>query len=185
MPSITLKHGALAHISISTATATDIHALIALNTKWQKATLQDISNGYVGAAFSKDTFTELIHRRQVVVAYNGGTLAGYYLLNDYSKEGIIGRHAVIVQQLKNTGTIDNDLQIIPGAQAVVDEPYMSSGIRKMMLDKLAENIHGLYHYMFATIAKDNTRAFKAHTRDGWQIAGEEEQLYYVLYPVTL
>ena len=52
-----------------------------------------------------------------------------------------------------------------------------------MLKQLHENMIGKYDYLFATIAKDNPRAFTAHTRDGWRVIGEEETLFYVVFVV--
>ena len=52
-----------------------------------------------------------------------------------------------------------------------------------MLKKLVDNMKGKYDFLFATIAKDNPRAFKAHTRDGWTVVDEDKELFYVVYKV--
>lgn len=185
MPKFTLKDGSERNINIAAAGLEDIPALMSLNQQWQKSSLQDTGNGYVGAAFSNETFTELIKRRQVVVAYDGAILAGYYLLNDYSKEGIIGRHEDIVNELQASGVIAASLKIGIGAQTIVDTPYMGSGIGRAMLHELANAINGRFDELFGTIAKDNPRSLKAHTGMGFRIVGKEAGLYYVLYPLTL
>lgn len=184
MTTIRLKDNTSLEVVIENAVDTDARQLMQLNSKWQKATLgENISDGYVGALFSADTFLELIQRKQVVVARTDNNIIGYYLLNDFSKDGIIGRHEDMVAQLKSEEVIDHASRICVGAQAIVDRAYMGSGIRKLMLDKLVANMKHSYDYLFATIAKDNTRAYTAHTRDGWKVIGEEEQNYYVLYKV--
>lgn len=184
MPFIRLKDNTNLEVFIENAVVTDIEQLVLLNSKWQKTTLgNNIRDGYVGALFSAETFLELIQRKQVVVARSGEQIIGYYLLNNYSKDGIIGRHEDMVARLKDKRIIDPALRICVGAQTIVDTAYMGSGIRKLMLDKLVANMKDSYDYLFATIAKDNTRAYTAHTRDGWKVIGEEEQNYYVLYKV--
>jgi len=184
MPSIHIKDNTNLDVIIENALVSDIEQLVLLNSKWQKATLgENTRNGYLGALFSAETFLELVQRKQVVVARSDSNIIGYYLLNNFSKDGIIGRHEDIVARLKGERIIDRALKICVGAQAIVDAAYMGTGIRKLMLDKLVANMKGRYDYLFATIAKDNLRAYTAHTRDGWKVIGEEEQNYYVLYKV--
>jgi hypothetical protein len=126
---------------IRNASATDLQHLKSLNQKWQKSALDsNLQDGYIGAAFSDETFLELINRKQVVVAEAEQIIEGYYLLNDFSKDGVIGRHAEIVKQLKATKAIASDLIVIVGAQAVVDKGFMGSGILIKMLDLLVENV---------------------------------------------
>lgn len=137
----------------------------------------------MGAAFSNETFTELIHRNQITVTDFNNKIIGYYLLNNFSKDGIIGKHEDFVSMLKQKDKISKLLNICVGAQAVVDTEFMGSGIRSLMLDTLVGNMKGRYEYLFATIAKDNPRAFKAHTRDGWIVVDDEENLFYVIFKV--
>ena len=85
--------------------------------------------------------------------------------------------------MKQSGKIEQKKTVCVGAQAIVDVEFMGTGIRQLMLYKLIENMKGKFDYLFATIAKDNHRAFKAHTRDGWQILGEDDSLFYVVFKV--
>ena len=177
---VILKDNSTIDVNIRNANLHDIEGLLALNKKWQRADLKDTRDGYVGAKFSNLTFKELIEKRQVSCALWGNELIGYYLLNNVSKDGIIGTHHEIVDMLKDTGKIDRELNICVGAQAVVDTYYMGSGIRQLMLDNLKQNMSDRYHCLFATIAKDNPRAFTAHTRDGWIVVGSDNNVYHVL-----
>lgn len=184
MQQVTLKDGSVIDVEIREANDPDIENLMHLNQKWQKLVLgQDLKDGYVGAAFSKETFEHLIAQNQVIVSQQDETIIGYYLLNNFSKEGIIGTHEDIVNSLRANHKIDPGVSVCVGAQAVVDTAFMGSAIRYLMLMKLVEKMKGRYDYLFATIAKDNPRAFKAHTRDGWFIADENENLYFVLFKV--
>lgn len=184
MTTIILKDGTTINADIRDANQDDIPDLMKINHKWQKEVLgENTKNGFVGAAFSKGTFSELIRRRQVVIVRFGTAIIGYYLLNNFSKDGIIGKHEGFVNMLKKEGKIFRSEKVCVGAQAVVDSGFMGSGIRTLMLNKLVSNMKEKYSLLFATIAKDNPRAFKAHTRDGWDIVGEEEALYYVVYKV--
>lgn len=184
MTKITLKDNSTIDVTVRNATQNDIPNLMLLNQKWQKSVLgENIKDGFVGAAFSKETFAELIHRKQITVTDFDNKVIGYYLLNNFSKDGIIGRHEDFVTMLKQKDKISKSSNICVGAQAVVDTEFMGSGIRPLMLDTLVENMKGKYEYLFATIAKDNPRAFKAHTRDGWTVVDEEESMFYVVFKV--
>jgi hypothetical protein len=182
MTLVTLKDRSVIDVVIRSADQPDIANLSGLNKKWQKTALSgNIKDGYIGAAFSDVTFSELISRDQVIVAYFNDALIGYYLLNDFSKDGVIGRHAEIVAMLKKGGKIAAGAKICVGAQVVVDSAFMGSGVRWLMLSHLMKNVEGVYDYLFGTIAKDNHRGFTAHTRDGWKVIDEDEDLYCVLY----
>lgn len=184
MTKINLKDGSIIIVNVRNANQNDIPDLMRLNQKWQKAVLgENIKNGFVGAAFSKETFAELIRRSQIVIAEFENEIIAYYLLNDFSKDGVIGKHEDFVRLLKEEDKIIKSKKVCVGAQAVVDSRFMGSGIRVLMLDRLVNNVKGQYDLLFATIAKENPRAFKAHTRDGWTVVGEEETLYYVVYKV--
>lgn len=167
---------------IRNAAISDVEGLKLLNSKWQRTAVGDrIKDGFVGAAFSSETFQELISRKQIVVAVYGNIVVGYYLLNNYSQDGVIGQHKDMVKALQANGLLDTTARICTGAQAIVDSGYMGKGLRTAMLARLGENVKGRYDLLFATIAKDNPRALKAHTRDGWTSIGAEESLYYVVY----
>lgn len=184
MKTINLSNGNSITVLIRNANEKDIEQLMPLNQKWQKAALtQTLKNGYLGASFSQETFSELIAKNQVVLAEFDKNIIGYYLLNNVSKDGVIGMHAAIVTHLKSNGGIDEKLKVCVGAQAVVDKDFMGSGIRLFMLTKLVDNVRNSYDFLFSTIAKDNPRAYKAHTKDGWFVVDENETLFYVLYKV--
>lgn len=173
-------------MKIVTATSENITQLSALNQKWQKGKEATASgNGYVGALFSADTFAQLIDKKQVVIAMDEQILAGYYLVNNVSKNGVIGLHQDIVDRLRSRGTIAQHLRVAVGAQVIVDTPYMGTGLAKAMLLQLAENIRGRFDYMFGTIAKDNPRSLNAHKRIGIDIVGEDDHLYYILYHIPV
>ncbi len=177
--------GSIVGIIVRVALMTDLDSLLCLNEKWQKVNLSNLKDGYVGAVFAPTTFLELMDRKQVVVADLNGIIVGYYLLNNYSREGIIGKHELIVSKLRGEGLFGDNDQVCVGAQAVVDTDYMGKGIRQAMLTKLTDTVKNKYQFLFATIAKDNLRAYKAHTNDGWKVLGEDGQLYYVVYKIPL
>lgn len=186
MNKIELKDGTSVDIEVRSATKNDLVYLVQLNQKFQKSILGNkIQDGYVGAAFSTETFLELINRNQIVVTQFQQRLVGYYLLNNFSKDGVIGKHEDIVNELKSKQKIAKELSICVGAQAIVDNEFMGSGIRPLMLQRLAQNVQGKFDYLFATIAKDNPRAFKAHTRDGWEVVDEDNILYFVVYKLKM
>jgi hypothetical protein len=183
MKTVTLKDKTTIDVIVRNANEKDIYNLLFLNRKWQKVSLKSIKDGYIGAEFSESTFNKLIQMNQVSCAYLNDQIIGYYLLNNVSKDGIIGRHEDIVTKLKNNGKLPEQLKICVGAQAVVDTHFMGSGIRVLMLEDLNRNMKGKYEYLFATIAKDNPRAFSAHTRDGWVVIDEDESQFFVLFKV--
>lgn len=160
----------------------DLANLTHLNHKWQKSVVGENSkDGYLGAELSAATFLELIRKEQIIVAEVMNLVIGYYLLNNVSREGVIGLHLDIVKTLRANNIINPSLKIIVGAQAIVDKEFMGLGIRTRMLDALSKNVCSKFDLLFGTIAKDNPKAYAAHTKDGWIVVGEEPTLYYVVY----
>jgi hypothetical protein len=184
MPLISLRDNSEIDVEIRDAKISDVEGLMVLNKKWQKIALgEDIKDGYIGAAFTRETFLELIEKKQVSVTQFNNCIVGYYLLNNVSKDGIIGKHEDFVEEMRSKGVLNRTNNICVGAQAVVDSEFMGSPLRFMMLQNLINNVKSSYDHLFATIAKDNPRAHKAHTRDGWKVIGENEDLFFVVFEV--
>ncbi len=76
-----------------------------------------------------------------------------------------------------------DARVGLGAQALVDKDYQGQGLRTELLQLLLKQLLGQYDYIFSTISKENPRAFKAHSKDGWKVVLEDEQVYSVFLPV--
>lgn len=173
------------NIVVRNAIAADLESLVRINRKWQKPALAGaIANGYLGGTIPEEAFLQMMATEQLVIATNGADLAGYYLLNTISTDGVFSQHAGIVRELQSRGVLASSAVGV-GAQALVDSPYQGSGVRPLMLQRLVGNLTGRYRQLFSTIGKDNPRALGAHSRDGWRIVGEEVALYYVVYDLPL
>lgn len=164
--------------------ATDVPALVRLNQRWQRSQVATTQNGFLGAAFSPAIFAALAEIRQLVVAARGEEIVVYYLLNTVSTDGILATHQQAVAELRQQQQLTPTDLVGIGAQACIDQAYQGTGLRVVMLRQLLAQVTSRYDYLFATISKENSKAFRAHTRDGWQVRGENELVYYVVLPVA-
>ncbi|MFT4247791.1 MAG: hypothetical protein QM581_07100 [Pseudomonas sp.] len=162
---------------------TDIYNLISINHKWQRHLLNNNKNGFLSASFDFPTFDTLINNGEIVVAYNDLILAGYYLINNYSQDGVLKIHKQIVDSLKTKEVIPHNSKVGLGAQALVDIEYQGTGLRSLMLNELTLALKNKFDFLFSTISKENPRAFKGHTKDGWIVVEEDENVYSVILKV--
>ncbi len=49
-----------------------------------------------------------------------------------------------------------------------------------MLNELTKILSSKYDYLFSTVSKKNIRVFNAHTKDGWQVVGEDQDTSHVI-----
>jgi hypothetical protein len=176
-----LKNNAIIDVNLRSATIQDIDSLIYLNKKFHKSnpTIK-LENGYIGAIFPRKTFQELIQLDQIVIGESAHKIIGYYLVNTYSNEGVIGLQLEMVNTLKSSGILNKNDAVCHGAQVAIDDEFMGSGIRTLLFNELCSRMKINYQYLFGTVAKDNSRSLKTVTRDGYAIVGENSTLYYIL-----
>jgi hypothetical protein len=176
-----LKNNSIIDVDLRSATKKDIDQLIYLNEKFHKSNpLIRLESGYIGAIFPRKTFQELIHLDQVLIGVSANKIISYYLVNNYSNEGVIGLQLDMVNALKSSGILNENDSVCHGVQVVVDYEFMGSGIRTLLFNELCSRMKVNYQYLFGTVAKDNLRSLKALKRDGYAIVGENSTLHYVL-----
>ena len=106
---IKTKDGLQLSLNIITASALHVEGLMELNKRWQKEILgNDSSRGLLSAAFNEDTFKALVNCNEVIAGLADNRIAGYYLVNSISTDGVLLKHSEIVQGLKFNS-------ILPGA----------------------------------------------------------------------
>jgi GNAT superfamily N-acetyltransferase len=161
----------------------DIPALAELCARWQRDQVETTQNGFLQLRYGAETFGNLLAEDSVIVAEEDGLVAGYYLVNPRSSDPAVSLHRNKVEQLLRDGLIPTGARVALGSQALLDSSLQGRGIRQMLLAHLVKHLTGRYDLLFATIPKDNTRAFRAHTGDGWQIIDEDERMHYVFWPM--
>jgi hypothetical protein len=182
---IETKSGEIFSVEIKKATATEIPGLTDINNRWQKEMLgNDITRGFLSASFSYDIFKLLVESNEVVVAILDDKVVGYYLVNSISSDGVLFKHSHIVDALKLKAIIPY-VNVGLGSQALVEKDFQGSKIRKLMLNELVKLMKDKYQYLFSTISKQNTRAFSAHTKDGWTVVDEDEDTHHVILDLKL
>jgi GNAT superfamily N-acetyltransferase len=162
----------------------DAASLTELCARWHCDQVVTTERGFLGATFSAETFQQLAAAGHCVVADLDGELLGYYLCNPFTKDGVLNLHHDRVALCRQAGAIPTDARVGVGGQALVDAPFQGQGIRENLLHLLIIHLQGQYDYLFGTISKENPRAFRAHTKDGWQVKHEDEQYWSVFYPVS-
>lgn len=161
----------------------DVPSLVFLCARWQRDQVPNTQGGFLQLKYDSNTFLNLVADSSVIVAEANGTVAGYYLVNSRSDDPAVSLHRNKVEELKREERIPPEAKIALGSQALLDSPLQGKGIRKMLLIRLVEHLKGRYDYLFGTILRENTRAFRAHTGDGWQIIDVDERMHYVLWPM--
>lgn len=156
----------------------DIKNLMSLNNKWQKNLVPNFDFGFLSAAFEEQTFKALIESSDIIVANSGRKIAGYYLINNYSQDGILKIHRNLLRLSISNGWIPKDSKVGLGCQVLVDREYQGTGLRERMLEMILENSKSKYDFLFSTISKDNIRSLKTHIKDAWTIK-EYENLYII------
>ncbi len=162
----------------------DIHSLAALCARWQRDQVETTSNGFLQLCYGEETFNSLVSDGSVMVAEEDGQVAGYYLVNSRQDDPAVALHLNKVETLKRNGRIPTEATVALGSQALLDITLQGRGIRQRLLKQLVEHLTGRYDLLFATIPKENTRAFRAHTGDGWKIIDEDEKMHSVYWPVN-
>lgn len=165
------------------ARAEDIPSLVELCARWQRDQVETTQNGFLQLRYGAETFGNLVAENSVIVAEENGLVAGYYLVNSRSNDPAVSLHRYKVEQLLRDGLLPSSAKVALGSQALLDSSLQGRGIRQMLLARLVDHLTGRYDFLFATIPKDNTRAFHAHTGDGWQIIDVDERMHYVYWPM--
>jgi hypothetical protein len=177
-------HGKSYSVEIRMATSSDIQGLTDINHRWQREILgNDTTHGFLSAAFSFDTFKALVDSNEVVVGILDSNVISYYIVNSISTDGVLFKHGQIVNGLKEKSIIPQHSRVGLGSQALVDKEFQGSHLRKLMLNELVKFVSEKYDFLFSTISKQNTRAFNAHTKDGWKVVSEDQDTNHVILDI--
>lgn len=180
--SIETRAGEISWVDIIVASEIDIPALMKINYEYQREILEDnTKHGFLSAAFSVENIQTLIDKKEVVIGkFSHRKTIGYYLVNSVGRDGVLKKHQKIVEGLKKEGKLSANCSVGLGSQALVIREFQGTTLRKLMLDELVKQTMEKYDYLFSTISKENPRAFKAHTKDGWEVVGEDESTFHVV-----
>ena len=170
-------------INIRQAELSDLKNLMELNQKWQKHLLPDYSRGFLSSTFVKETFECAISNKDIVVCDTGQFLAGYYLTYNTASKDILKSYENIITKLLKTKEIEVSDKVGLGAQAVVDKEFQGKGLREAMLRELLKLAKSKYDFFVSKIARQNTRAWNGHNKDGWRLIDEDDQFFYVILKV--
>lgn len=167
-------------VIIRSAKITDIPAIVELNKAWQYNALKGkTQNGFLTGTYPKPYLAQIIRLGDIVVATTNSTLAGYDLIaNDplYSPAS----HAAFIE-LRDAGYFADSERVGLGAQALVTLIWQGKRLRQHMLHKIAPQLRTRYEFLLSPADKRNMRAIRAHQKDGYVIAGQNQtHLYLVL-----
>lgn len=166
-------------ILVRTCVPEDIEQVIAINRQWQKAARNgDVSSGFVTGEVQHDYLTEVIERKEIVVALHQDLVIGYYMVNDIAHAPT---NYAKIQQMINEGYLDTSIKTGLAAQTAIQSDYHGLGLRKALLDQLILNISSQYDLIITSINKSNLRSCKTSVRGGWRIFDEDEEQLYAFY----
>lgn len=170
-------------MTIRRAELSDLKELLSLNQKWQKHLLPDYSRGFLSSTFLDETFECAIKNKDVVVCDAGQFIAGYYLTYNTASKDILKSYENIIVKLLENKQIEAANKVGLGAQAVVDKDFQGTGLREAMLTALLKLVRNKYDYLVSKIARQNTRAWNGHNKDGWKLVDEDADFFYVILKV--
>jgi len=179
------SHLKLTSFKIRCADIGDIISLIDLNRRWQKTNLESLKNGFLSAEFGYDTFLALVQNKEIVIAEIEGNIAGYYLVNNYSIDGILIRHQKMVDDLIAKSLIPINSKVGLGVQVLIDLNYQGIGLMDKMLHYLINLMAHKYEFLFSTISKENQKSLSAHIRSNWRVVDEIDNIYCIIYGVVI
>jgi len=79
--------------------------------------------------------------------------------------------------LKSSSTLLNFLLRNLG---LIDKEHQGNGLSRPMLKILCEQVQSKYGYLYSSISKQNSKAYKVHTKEGWFVVDENDNFHYVL-----
>ncbi len=141
------------------------------------------AHGYIPDRTNNEACMQLIDAGNMMCAWHGDELAGFYLSDHWRFTYPSTKFAYFMEILqrvarKNGLNVDS---IACGAQCVIDIPHQGTGLRSRLLTELVKHTAEKFPWQFSKISRDNIRANRGHTRDGWtEVAGDDEYVYVLL-----
>ena len=169
------------NLSIEQPTVLDIGRLINLHNKHllTNLTQEQIKEGFIRVTYDPDNFKSIINDNAIVVVKTQDEIVGYYLLGHSSKSPFLEYQFEALNMYTLDGIRLSELKVACGAQAILEKEYRGKGLTEKMLQKLIEQVSSKYNYLFSSITKYNSNAYKVHKNSGYIIVGEDESKYFV------
>lgn len=169
------------NLTIEQPTVLDIDILLNLHNKHLINNLKEeqIKEGFIGVKYDSDNFKSIINDNAIVVARKQDEIIGYYLLGHSSKSLSLKYQFEALNRYEIDGIKLCELKVACGAQAILEKEFRGKGLTEKMLHKLIEQVSTKYNYLFSSITKYNSNAYKVHKNSGYIIVGEDEYKYFV------
>jgi hypothetical protein len=162
----------------------DCKAILLLNHKYYQAYIDgDKDKGFLKNQFNLEQIKALIMQNEVVVAVFEDNIIGYYLTNSIFETDVIIQRKTQVQELILKGKIKN-VKYVYQTQAVIDKPYMRSGIGKELLKHLKRLVQSKFDFLIGYIDAENKNAKEAHLKSGWMIFTDTENGWLAMTDVN-
>lgn len=166
---------------IEQPTILDIDRLVNLHNKHllNNLTQEQIKDGFVRVIYDTGNFKSIINDNAIVVVKEQDKIVGYYLLGHSTKSSSLQYQFEALNEYEIEGIKLNKLKVACGAQAILEKEFRGKGLTERMLEKLIEQVSSKYNYLFSSITKHNSNAYKVHKKSGYLIVGEDETKYFV------
>ena len=174
------------NLIIEIPTFKDIDNLLFLNQKYLLNNLnqEQIKDGFIKVFYTSDNFKSIINDKAIVVVKIQNDIIGYYLLGHSSKSISLKYQFEALNKYTIDGIKLSKLKIACGAQAIVEKEFRGKGLTEKMLKQLIEQVKSKYSYLFSSITKHNSNAYKVHKNSGYIVVGEDENKYFVCLNLT-
>ena len=168
--------------TIQLPTHDHIDQISQLNNKYLINNLTDAQkqNGFIRIAYGRDSLTEIINHKEMVIAIAQDNVVGYYLICKTSQIPTLEYQKNKAITLFDTFTIPVD-KIGYGCQVCIDEAYRNNGLFTSMLADLVIVVKDKYSHLLCSVSDDNDVSLNAHTSNGWQLLDDMETTNYYIY----
>jgi hypothetical protein len=169
------------NLTIEQPTVFDIDKLVNLHNRHLLSNLtnEQIKEGFIRVTYDSDNFESIINDNAIVVVKDLYEIVGYYLLGHSSKSASLKYQFEALNIYAIDGIKLSELKVACGAQAILEKEFRGKDLTEKMLQKLIEQVSSKYNYLFSSITKYNSNAYKAHKKSGYVIVGEDENKYFV------
>ena len=169
-------------ITIQIPTYDHIPQLLQLNQLYLVNHLTQVQQqgGSVRIAYASNEIKLIIDAKEIVVAFNGEIVVGYYLIGKKSNKDELHYQKKYTISLFDTNQIQFNA-IGYACQVCINENYRNQNLFKDMLTYLTCIVKHKYHYLLCSISKTNNVSLTTHLKNGWKVLNTFEEPLFLIY----
>ena len=156
-------------ITIQIPTYENIPQLLQLNQRYlvTHLTEQQQQGGFVRIAYTSNEIKLIIDAKEIVVAFNGEIVVGYYLIGKKSNKDELHYQKNYASSLFDINQIQFDA-IGYACQVCIDAEFRNQDLYKELLLALSKLVKNKYTYFLGIISPENKTSLIVNLKLGWK-----------------